>query len=254
MKHSAGVSRRLANGTKTVRRQGRVGFRSWANLFLSQGCPVCDRPTNQTFCLDCQRQLPFLEKASFQSWHQDDAHPLPVRALGIYGGTLKRAILAMKYCDRPEVAKPLGSALAQQWLNQPLPPQSSQFPQSSLYTVPIPLHAQRQRQRGYNQAELIARAFCQGSGLPLLANGLQRTQATLPQHQLSLSARQQNLSQAFQLGPSLNRVVQRQAHSPSVLLIDDIYTTGTTARSAAEILGQAGISVIGILAVARAVL
>lgn len=240
-----------------AQRLGKTGLKNWTSLFLQQGCPVCDRPTSQTFCPDCQRQLSSDLTAggrSVQGWYRNESHPLPVSALGIYSGPLKRAILAIKYSDRPDVAIPLGSALGQQWHHQPHP--TTRYPR--LYAVPIPLHADRLATRGYNQAELIARAFCQSSGLPMLAAGLNRTQATQPQHQLSLSARQQNLAQAFRVGPSLNRMLdsspsQRQCR-PAAVLIDDIYTTGTTARSAADTLARAGMPVIGILAVARAVL
>ena len=104
---------------------------------------------------------------------------LPVIAFGHYSGSLKRAILAMKYGDRPDVAIPLGTALAQEWLSQqakqpgkqpvtqPVKQPTSQRltlqNHSNIYAVPIPLHADRQKSRGFNQAELIARAFCRWS-------------------------------------------------------------------------------------------
>lgn len=277
-----GLKRTLASAQQL----GKIGVRHGSGLFLSQGCTVCDRPTRQIFCIDCQRQLPLQQSSATQSprsatkrptqttghsasqppvqqWFQDDIHSLPVSALGYYGGPLKRAILAMKYRDRPEVAKPLGQALAQQWLAQPLPYLSKTPEKTPLYVVPIPLHAERQALRGYNQANLIAQAFVQVSGLTLLSDGLKRNTATQPQHQLSLSAREQNLNQAFVLGRDLNRVIshhQQHTHTSqhtqgtAVLLIDDIYTTGTTARSAAQTLQEAGVTTVGILTLARATL
>ena len=235
-----------ANDLK-IRRIGRACFRSLTSLFLAQGCAVCDRPTLHPFCLDCQRQiLPSSAKVSscpFTVKHD----PLPVISLGIYDGVLKQAILKLKYGDRPDIARPLGAALGQQWLAQRFVHGFDR--RAKLYAIPIPLHASRHRDRGYNQAELIAQAFCQVSGLPLLTEGLVRRQATLPMHRLSLQARQQTLAQAFQIGPSLQRIVR-----PNVLLIDDIYTTGTTASSAVDTLTQAGILVRGVLVVARATL
>ena len=234
-----------ANGLK-IRQKGRASFRNLTSLFLAQRCVVCDRPTLQPFCLDCQRQvLPAPVEVSVCPTAERDR--LPVISLGTYDGALKRAILKLKYGDRPDIARPLGVGLGQQWQAQRFAPDADR--RTKLYAVPIPLHADRHRARGYNQAELIAQAFCRVSGLPLLAQGLMRTQATLPMHRLSLPARQQNLIQAFQVGPSLQRVVQ-----PHVLLIDDIYTTGTTVQSAADTLAQAGILVRGVLVVARATL
>ncbi len=263
------------------------------SLFLAQNCPVCDRPAIQTFCLDCQRQIypstDLYSGGSSERSSQSGSAELPVCALGSYSGSLKRAILAMKYGDRPDVAGPLGAALAQHWIAQATPanaisqstapPHFAQSAPSALCAVPIPLHADRYSSRGFNQAELIARAFCQVSELPLLAHGLIRVQATRPQHELGLADRQQNLEQVFQIGSSLSRRLPRQdsgreasrwqslpaktqpSHSifwgktaPAVLLVDDIYTTGTTAQSAAATLRQAGISVVGIVAVAKAAL
>ncbi len=228
----------------------KAGVRSLTSLFLAQGCAVCDRPTLQSFCLDCQRQIqpPSTERGHFPA---TEAGALPVMALGVYHGMLKRAILTMKYSDRPDIARPLGAALGQQWLAQMpcITNTDRKGTTGNLYALPIPLHACRYRERGYNQAELIAQSFGQVSGLPLLSQGLVRAQATLPMHQLSLQARQQNLAQAFQIGPSLRRLTR-----PKVLLIDDIYTTGTTVQSAADTLTRAGVCVMGVLVIARATL
>ncbi len=234
-------------------------------LFLSRGCAVCDRPTSQTFCLDCQRQVFQTETAPHQAKDQPDLQgdsALPISALGLYDGSLKRAILAMKYGDRPEVAKPLGTALGWHWLAQQSQTSWHKTAKiargNALYALPIPLHATRQKSRGFNQAELIARAFCQVSKVALLADGLLRVQATQPQHELGLAERQQNLEQVFQVGKSLHQRADRTRAkgkaSPSVLLVDDIYTTGATVQSAAATLRQSGISVRGIVTVARAAL
>lgn len=237
-------------------------FRPVIGLFLSRGCPVCDRPTAQTFCLDCQRQVFQLKAAPNQLKDQPDLSSNPARpisALGLYEGALKRAILAMKYGDRPEVALPLGTALGWHWLaqQQKTPNKAIKHTGSAaVYAVPIPLHAGRQKSRGFNQAELIARAFCRVSKLPLLAHGLVRTEATQPQHELGLTERQQNLAQVFQVGASLHQRADRARKQgkarPSVLLVDDIYTTGATVQSAAATLRQSGIAIVGVATVARA--
>lgn len=242
---------------------GRLELRNLLGVFLAQGCPVCDRPTSQTLCTDCQRQIqagpsvplplpPLSPKVGAAQTEFQVEFQLPVGALGTYSGTLKRAILALKYGDRPDVATPLGAALGQQWVRQRQAGLATVSAATRIYALPIPLHAERQKSRGYNQAQLIAQAFCQVSGLPLLADGLIRTQATLPQHQLSLAARQQNLSQAFQVGRSLRQILRQR--SAAAVLIDDIYTTGTTAQSAAAALAQAGVTVVAVMSVARATL
>ncbi len=245
----------IAVGGRQSLRLSKNGFNALKKVFLMQGCSVCDRPSSAPLCTDCQRQI-LQQGKPFPSLNQS-AGDLSICALGAYGGSLKRAILAMKYSDRPDVARPLGAALAQHWLSQ----QAGLSAYDHLYAIPIPLHAGRQKSRGYNQAELIADAFCRVSKLPLLADGLVRSRATKPQHELGLAERQQNLDQVFEVGTSLQRIVKRLAHQSSsqssrarvgVWLVDDIYTTGATAQSAVRSLEQKGITVVGMATVARA--
>jgi ComF family protein len=165
-------------------------------------------------------------------------HSLPIFAWGAYGGILKRAIATMKYENHPEIARPLGQLLAQAWL-------SHQECDRNLVAVPIPLHAEKLKQRGYNQATLIAQSFCEVTGLRLKKHGLERIKATEAQFGLSASQREENLTEAFGLGLDL-----RVSPKFPVLLVDDIYTTGATTRSAIQTLHQSGISVYGLVAVA----
>lgn len=159
--------------------------------------------------------------------------------MGAYGGTLKRAIAALKYENQPQVALPLGHWLAQAWLN-------SQFASTQLIVVPIPLYADKEKQRGYNQAALLAQSFCNTTGLHLQQIGLERIRGTEAQFGLSSLEREQNLAMAFRLGSGFRR------HHPAspVLLLDDVYTTGATARSAVQTLQRHGIQVYGLAALA----
>ncbi|WP_017318150.1 ComF family protein [Mastigocladopsis repens] len=209
---------------------------SLLNLFLQSNCPLCQRPTSQELCQNCARQL--------QKCHLKDPRylwkdPLPVFAWGAYGGILKRAIATMKYDNQPQIARPLGQWLGEAWLlNSPIC-------ERKVVVVPIPLHASRQKQRGYNQAGLIAQSFCETTGLKLKQNGLERVRTTEAQHSLSACERAKNLAEAFGIGQDF----RRRPEAP-VLLIDDIYTTGATAMSAMQTLNQAGIAVLGLAATA----
>jgi predicted amidophosphoribosyltransferase len=276
------IGRTKKRATAQIAQLGKLGVHSFNGLsqtFLAQPCAVCDRPASQPFCLDCQRQIYTVQWPAERPERRPERRPepetLPVWAFGPYAGSLKRAILAMKYGDRPDVAWPLGIALGQQWLAQTADLGPSAV-QPKPYAVPIPLHSDRYQARGYNQADLIAQAFCQVTGLPLLSGGLKRIQATRPQHGLSLLERQQNLAQAFAVDVSLGKLAQRakqssaqqssakqssaqqssaqQPSTPTILLIDDIYTTGASAQSAAATLQAAGLSVWGIATVARALI
>jgi len=244
------LSASLINTSRRSVKQGITHPRTQTllSLFLSQHCSVCDRTTPTPFCTDCQRQI---SSACYpvHGWQLTDstADSIAIGALGEYGGTLKQAILALKYNNRPDVARSLGDALAQRWLAQaPAKPKN-------LYAIPIPLHPNRLAQRGYNQAALVADSFCRASGIPTLSYGLVREQDTLPQHQLGVEERQANLQSAFTIGKALRNVRSQAKTPPKILLIDDIYTTGATAQSAAQVLTAAGMDVVGMLALARAV-
>ena len=209
-------------------------FQGLLNLFLESRCPLCQRPTSKEFCQDCAKQLQRCQAHS--SWLRAN---VPVFAWGAYGGTLKRALAALKYENQPQVARPLGHWLAQAWL-------SSQFASTQLIVVPIPLYADKEKQRGYNQAALLAQSFCKVTGLHLQQIGLERIRGTEAQFGLSSLEREKNLAMAFRLGSGFRR------HHPAspVLLLDDVYTTGATARSAVQTLQRHGIQVYGLAALA----
>lgn len=208
------------------------------NLVAESPCPLCQRSSPQAFCLDCQRQLRQCQLATPAC---NPSGKMPVFAWGQYSGGLKRAIAAMKYHNQPHLANPLGLWMAQAW-------QETQQPREAII-VPIPMHSAKQQERGFNQAELLAKCFCSTVGLPLELQGLQRVRATEAQFRLSMMERQQNLKDAFSVG----KAFLKRLPSRPVLLLDDIYTTGTTAHSAAQTLRSHGIRVQGIIVLAIAV-
>ncbi|NJL84183.1 MAG: ComF family protein [Chloroflexaceae bacterium] len=204
------------------------------SLFLKSVCPLCGRPGEEVVCRDCTRQLQGCAwPAPAQGWRGK----LPVFIWGEYGGALKRAIAVLKYDLRPEVGDLLGQWLARDWLKSPL------GKQRGLTVVPIPLHADKLKARGFNQAEAIARSFAQITGYQLQGQGLVRVRATAALFGLSLGEREQNLKDALQIRPAW-RCQQR------ILLVDDIYTTGTTVGEAAQVLRSAGMAVAGVAAIA----
>ena len=210
------------------------------NLFLQHPCPLCDRPAPQDFCPTCWHQL----QSCFD--HQPAvsmAEALPVLALGPYQHPLKQAIAALKYEGYRHLAIPLGQSLGKRWHTFPITTRKPPL------VVPIPLHPEKLRERGFNQAELLAAAFCDQTGLRIVRRGLVRQKATAPQFGLGVEERQKNLTSAFDLGPAF----LRRPHGP-VLLLDDIYTTGTTARTAAATIRNRGVSVCGVVAIAKATL
>jgi ComF family protein len=232
-------------------------LQSWLDLFLQRPCPLCQRSALQTFCRDCQHQIEQCQhvlnqgskagvklagKLAGKSAEHATAQTLQVVSWGEYREALKQAIRHLKYNQQARLAQPLGRWLGQAWQQQVGP----QAPK--LTAIPIPLHSSKLQQRGYNQASLIAQAFCRQTGYPLWEAGLIRVQATEAQFKLSRDQRLANVRSAFQVPTQVADRARRQ--SRQVLLIDDIYTTGATANAAAASLRQAGFTVWGIAAVA----
>lgn len=208
------------------------------NLFLKSNCPLCDRPTPMECCEYCQRKLQRCQlKNPSQLWQGE----LPIFIWGNYGGVLKQAIAALKLNEQshPQLARPLGHWLGESWLK------SSAIYRKKLTVVPIPLHSSKLKKRGFNQAELIARSFCEYTGYKQQPLGLERIRETEAQFKLTPQQREANLADAFIVGKCL----ANKLASP-VLLVDDIYTTGATARDAAKAFRRQGIEVYGLVAVA----
>lgn len=108
--------------------------------------------------------------------------------------------------------------------------------------IPIPLHRKRRRKRGYNQAEIIGRELGRRLGISVDANGLIRKMYTVPQKGLGHLERRKNLEHAFVLRDSFRPV-------PTVLLIDDIYTTGNTIDAASIVLKKKGVEKVYFLTI-----
>lgn len=228
-----------------LRRTGLSKLSGLVDFCLESACSLCHRSTAQELCLDCQRQLRRLQlPTAEQTWQP----PLPLFAWGSYSGSLKRTLTTLKYENQPQLACLLGDWLAQSWLQ--FAQTSAKSLPRSLIVVPIPMHAAKQQQRGFNQAELLAEAFCQRTRLPLHPQALIRNRSTEAQFGLSVAARGQNVAGAFTLNEGAIKLIKRSPDT-AVLLLDDIYTTGATAQSAAQTLRQQ-ISVYGIVTVAKA--
>jgi ComF family protein len=211
--------------------------KSFLNLFLKSNCPLCQRPATGEFCSYCHKQLQRCQLTDpGRFWHSEQR----VFVWGEYGGALKRAIAALKYDGNPQLAKPLGGWLAEAWLSFP------ELAIDNLTVVPIPLHQEKLKERGFNQAELLAESFCELTGLPLQRHGLERVKNTQALFALTPVQRQAEMKNALSLGKDFRRRLPRDR----VLLVDDIYTSGTTVKSAIQILKLSGISVYGTVALA----
>jgi ComF family protein len=174
--------------------------------------------TEQTVCGDCRQRTP-----AFSHTHCATTYQPPV-SLWVhqlkFGGQLERAAV-------------LAAAMA---------PLLDQVPKN-VPVIPVPLHINRLRKRGYNQALEVARLLVRDQHRPLLTDVLVRHQATRMQAELSEAERRRNVRGAFSVNKPLN--AQR------VLLLDDVMTTGQTLHAASECLRQAGVQQVEAVVFAR---
>jgi ComF family protein len=197
------------------------------DLFAPSSCAACAGPRagKPPFCLTCGEPAPALPGA---------IDGVPLVAAGVYQSPLAPAIRRFKFEGHselaPELARLLGARLAFFRLEQTL-------------FVPVPLHRARLVERGYNQSALLAQTLARELGARVNPRALERTRATEQQAALDRRARGDNVHGAF-------RVRAAAPHTP-VVLVDDVVTTGATARACLDALRQAGSRVVLVAALAR---
>jgi predicted amidophosphoribosyltransferase len=154
-----------------------------------------------------------------------------------FSGTVRSALHAIKYGGEQRLAEPLGAAVARRW---------ARIGVGADVVAHVPVHVDRARTRGYDQAELIARAAARQLGLPY-APLLTRERATIAQFDLDRGDRAANVAGAFV-------AAHRRGQDPGgrwVLLVDDVVTTGATLAACAEALDRAGALGTSAITVAR---
>ena len=189
-------------------------------------CVSCRTPFQNRFPLDFEGRCA-LCRAGLSGF--DAAY-----CFGAYEGGLRELIHLFKYGKVRTLAGPLGDLLMEAL------PRDERFDA----IVPVPLHWRRRWQRGFNQAELLAREVSRRSGIPL-CKALRRVRATSAQAGLSNHGRRRNVTAAFRCGGAADVRGRR------LLLIDDVMTTGSTASACSRTLKRAGAERVSLLTIAR---
>jgi competence protein ComFC len=176
------------------------------------------------------------KRKSVRCGHCDDDAFTGARACGVYEGALRASILELK--REPHVAARLAQLMFAAQQREPL--------NSALLIVPVPLHPERERERGFNQALLLAQELARLSKLPLEEHTVVRRLHT-ERHRAGMDrkARRQSVASAFAVRHPKLIAGQR------VLLIDDVFTTGATVSACAAALKEAGAEDVFVLTVAR---
>ncbi len=210
------------------------------DLVLPPRCPGCGRE-GAPICSRCMRPL---------ERRLDEPPGVPVGLpvelpeglvqlewCAAFTGPVRAALLALKYGGDRRVAQPLGSAAGRRWRRAGV---------VGDLLVPVPIHAERLRSRGYDQAVLLARVAARELGLPMVP-ALRRAEATAAQYRLGRARRAANVGHAFECLPEHRAAVRGR----QVVLVDDIFTTGSTLVACATALYAAGARCVAGLTVAR---
>ena len=277
------VSRQTSTGLAQVWARRAAGFaESLFSVLFPSDCRICGEPqlnlSRLPVCPDCLASIhPVGGKvcdicgerllSSYVDRDTDGRRRCPVcRRIGIdrpfsravaygsYAGGLRELIHLLKYNGVRPAASVLGRMLAEAFTA--LEPDLEQarfaegmFERASVLVIPVPLYKSKVRQRGFNQAELVARVALKiipaGERLQFAPGLLQRTRDTQSQIGLTGNQRRENLRGAF--------VVPRAAEvtGRDVILVDDVYTTGTTATECSRVLRRAGARQVWVATVAR---
>ena len=192
-------------------------------------CGRCGKPFTHEFvteylCGDCLNSERYFSRA---------------RAVGMYSGVLRNAVHLFKYQLKNSLARPLGTLMARRM--------ESVLTDGSFHAVmPVPLHPKRLRSRGFNQALSLARFVSNYYSIPLDRYNLVRKRCTHSQVGLSEVKRKANVRGAFVV------VKERGVQHKHILLVDDVYTSGSTVDECAKVLMNAGAQTVQILTLARA--
>ena len=197
----------------------------------SVACPECWarlEPVPRPFCPQCGMPAPVIEGRCGACRRGDHAFDF-ARSLFLFTDPMRGILHHFKYSGRVSLARPLGRRLREHMIEEGF--------QGGL-VLPVPLHRKRERERGFNQAELLARQL----GLAVDRSLLRRRKNTPSQTGLTRSQRTLNLSAAFEV---------RGKPPDCAIVVDDVYTTGATLHEIAKTLKRAGTSRVEVLTVAR---
>ncbi len=234
----------------------RAAARQVLDFALPPRCPGCGAITAEPdrFCLPCWKELHFLgepccERCGLPFEYDGGAGAecgsclaAPpsfdrLRAAVAYGETARKVALKLKYSGRPGVAETLAHFMQRHV--------AGEEPEAIL--VPVPLHRWRIWKRGYNQSALVASALAKRTGLRAELNLLQRVKATPVLRGLGKRERALAVRGAFNVPEAARRLIAGR----TILLVDDVYTSGATANSCARALKRAGAARVNIICWAR---
>ena len=179
-------------------------------------CSICGKPIRfhfDAYCKDCGKRKHYFIQG---------------RGVFVYTGSMKLAMYGFKYSNSRYIASTCARFAWKKygdWIRYISPDA----------IIPVPMFKKKKRQRGYNQAEVFGEALSKESGVPIIKDYVFRCVNTIPQKGLDLTKRQENLKNAF-------KIKRNDVKLNCVLIVDDIYTTGTTIDAIGKVLQSQGVT------------
>ena len=223
----------ICGGSVESRHDGVACARCWNEAPLFRG--------DETLCWKCGAlslaNVSEDKRKTIRCGRCDDDVFTAARACGLYEGALRASILELK--RQPHVARRVAQSIFDVQQREPL--------NEADVIIPVPLHHDRERQRGFNQASVLARELARLVGLPFDEHSVvRRVQTERHRAGLDAKARRQSVANAFTVRHPKSIAGKR------VLLIDDVFTTGATVSACATTMKDAGVTEVFVLTVARA--
>lgn len=219
------------------------------NLIYPRRCPVCDEVIHRQgycICYECKDRLvkvrepickkcgKMLEDDTIEYCFDCQRKPknyIEGRAVYVYDSLMKESIARFKYKGKKEYAEFYSNAIVEN-LGDYIKKRNIEL------IIPVPIHRDKLKVRGFNQADVIARNIGEKLGIKVESNALVRIINTKPQKELNNIERSMNLSNAFKINSSNIKYKKSIENVNNILIIDDIYTTGATVDSCAKVINK----------------
>lgn len=204
-------------------------------IFLPK-CGVCEKLGNDYLCDSCYQKLKKI--AIGKKKIVEDKSYTEFMYLFDYQGIIQEKILQYKFHDKSYLDKMFGKLFVNY-------EKSCDFLKSYDIIIPVPIHTKRKTKRGYNQCELIAKYISKQLDMVMYTDVLVKKKDTISQSTLGRMERKSNVKDAYKV-QNIVKIKQKK-----IVILDDVYTTGSTIEECSKVLKSAGVSKIGVITIAK---
>lgn len=203
-------------------------------ILYPKQCLICGKLEQDTICSKCYNELKIETKIENYKNKSFNEHLYIFK----YEGKVRSLIIDYKFNDKPYLSNFFTKIIIK---NEKICRKMKNYD----IIIPVPIHKKRKHERGYNQSEIIAKQLAKSLGVELVADSLIKQKNTLQQSTLTKKQREENVKQVYKIQN------KQKIENRKIILLDDIYTTGSTAEECSKILKQNGAKEILVLTIAK---